>query len=293
MSQLHECYGLALNPLYPRLEKTKKFTTGCKDIDLRIDALLPSIRNQLLNFGIGIEIEIENVGPARPHGWVVVADGSLRNNGLEFKTAYGHRVWGVYESVDSLQKLLKESYKPSFSERTSVHVHMDVRTLTLEQLHILFLVYLIFEDSLFRFAGEKRKHNIFCTPFLNSSTLHVDSEVKISSEIVKNFIEMASKYTAFNLSSIREFGTVEFRHMEGNYDPERIFKWVCLLGLLKTYSKSVSVLDLERGIINLKSLSHFQEFGKQVFGSFADLLEYNPLEMSSSLTKVKLLLPEN
>ena len=294
MPQIFEHFGVRLTDLYHRLEKTKTFTTNIKEVDSLLETLPPPIRNQLLNYGVGVEVEVENCAGRPADGWEVVADGSLRNHGVEYKTNYGHRIYHLIQSLSSLKSTLySQDGNPQFSERTSIHVHLDVRTLTMEQLHSFVLVYMIFEDALFAISGEKREHNIYCTPFLQSTTVNIKPEVRSPSGMLKYFISQASKYTAMNLRCVTEFGTVEFRHMEGNCDIERIFKWVCLLGLLKCYAKSIPLIILEQKINDLKSQSHFEEFAREVFFDFAKLLKINPQQISANLSKTKLLLPEH
>src|SRR5687767_14683299 len=80
-------------------------------------------------FIAGVELEIEDtdgVSGGLPHGWHSEEDGSLRNYGMEFispplpaETLMGH-----FEGIHA--KLVSHSgQKKHFSDRTSIHVHVN------------------------------------------------------------------------------------------------------------------------------------------------------------------------
>src|SRR5258708_1191940 len=101
---------------------------------------------------VGIEVEVENVMYINPNiplaFWQITEDGSLRNNGREFKT-----LALPLKYVESALKQLSEGLNPNvdFSVRTSVHVHQDVRGMAMSQLIGLLLTYISVESLLFKF----------------------------------------------------------------------------------------------------------------------------------------------
>jgi len=112
---------------------------------------------------LGIEVEVENVRhrEGRCPYWSATDDGSLRNRGVEFITP-PIRAWRVEHA---LNKLFLNELNPGidFSERTSIHVHMNVRTLTIKQLEALVLTYIVFE-SYFLFHWERTiQQHLLCT----------------------------------------------------------------------------------------------------------------------------------
>ena len=171
----------------------------------------------------GVEYEIEDLKkielPKNKYGFVREADNSLRNSGFEFKTgplAYEDAI-GAF---NWLHKTIQ--YGPlAFSERTSIHVHMNIGNFNFVEAKNLVLAYALLEPFFFDFVGESRKSSIYCVP-LNYTTL--------PNYYHKTFDKLIDlpwhKYTAFNILPAKDFGTVEFRHLEGTNDLERFTKWL-------------------------------------------------------------------
>ena len=111
------------------------------------------------NTYIGIEVETENVKRFNQHSpyWRMIEDGSLRNSGREFITP-PIRAWRVEHALVQLFDHELNS-DIEFSERTSIHIHMNVRTLTVPQLETLIMAYLVFEKVLFNYVGNDRYSN--------------------------------------------------------------------------------------------------------------------------------------
>lgn len=243
---------------------------------------------RLLNQGIGIEVEVEQVvlfdEPLK--AWDIKNDGSLRNDGKEFVTEYGMRVWQSFGAIDDLYSRMEAIRKINkalfaFGERTSIHVHFDVRQLSPQEIKSLLVVYTLFEDALFRVAGEHRKHNIFCVP------LRYVAISRLGTSVIR-CIQQWQKYSALNFTRARDLGTVEFRHMEGTPDRNRVKLWVLLLAHLMNYCKSTPYKHLEEEVKKLKYLSHYDIFKEKVFGPFANNLEIIPEEFDMAVSDAKL-----
>jgi len=133
--KIFEKVGVPLNALSPRLIESKNFKGGSLLASKFLQSIPPKMRNHILNYAVGIEIEVENAGAQAIRGWRVERDGSLRNDGIEYKTNYGTRIYQTWESLSKLQttfaaaRAIDNSFY-LFSERCSVHVHLDVRNLT-------------------------------------------------------------------------------------------------------------------------------------------------------------------
>lgn len=240
------------------------------------------------NTFVGIEIELEEYAEhQRPDDfklWAVVKDGSLRprDTGVEFITHGPYTgVIGseIIEALDSFNKLIefnKENYGhlPTVSDRCSVHVHINAGDVTLPQLRKWIIVYLILEKVLFEYCGEDRYYNNYCMPLLtnipvlqriidrNSNALHLNALIKT-----------ATKYDAFNMASLGQKGTIEFRHHPGCYDTARILEWVNLLLCIKKYAQHSGKDWL--GILMSISGRGPEAFLKDVFGDRAQCLMYN------------------
>jgi hypothetical protein len=180
---------------------------------------------QTPEFTCGVEFEIESV---RGFGnltdsdtFIIEEDPSLRNNGREFKTKPSNFT-KTLDLFDMLHKNLKLGKDP-FSERTSTHVHVNVASLTLEQLRELTLTYALLEPLFFKFVGDERQHNIYCVPL---SYTFLPSVYRNDAAGMWN---KWHKYTAFNLKPVKDIGTVEFRHLYGTNKREVFVTWLSSL----------------------------------------------------------------
>ena len=178
-------------------------------------------------FYCGVELEIENI---KDHGnyamkhWKIIHDDSLRNNGYEY-TKGPMTYEEALEAFVGLHKDIKTGSNP-FSERTSIHVHMNVAGLEEEELKQLVLTYALLEPLFFNFVGPVRQNNIYCVP-LNYTFLP---------GLYKHNLQVLhakwNKYTAFNLCPLGAHEhscglcTVEFRHMYGTDKTETFKDWL-------------------------------------------------------------------
>lgn len=237
--------------------------------------------------GVGIEVEVENVPPLEINqidGWDIKNDGSLRDNGREFVTKFGLILENVPEILDNLFDIMAV-YKTyfTFNERTSIHVHLDVRKLSSEELKSLIVLYTIFEDSLFKLAGESRKHNIFCVPIR-----YIDIGTIGDNRYFSGIVMLWKKYSAMNLCRIADFGTVEFRHMEGHKNKLRVVEWVFILAALLDYCRTIPFESLKNKILNLKVASQYDQFTEEIFGSLAKCINIVPHEFDMAISDSKL-----
>lgn len=185
-------------------------------------------------FIAGVELEIEDVRGCPDYcGFNVTEDGSLRNNGKEFISP----PWESKTIIDGFKKLhSKLIHTPSkpqpFSDRTSIHVHINCLDLNQEQVKSIVLWYALFEPVFFAMCAPNRKNNIHCVP-LDQTTLCENYR-----RTLPLFVQKWSKYTALNLLPLSAQGTIEFRHMEGHNDTARFEAWLLTLENLWSYGKS-------------------------------------------------------
>lgn len=237
------------------------------------------------NTYLGIEVEVENVlryNHTSPY-WRMIEDGSLRNQGREFLTP-PIRAWRVERALSTLfnQEINKDV---DFSERTSIHIHMNIRTLTVKQLEALVVTYLVFEKVLFNYVGNGRYNNIFCVPIV---------ETEIGANLLgliknKNPSVDWQKYTALNLLPIMEKGTIEFRHLNGTGNIKHIITWINLILSLKKFALQKTPDYIWSRIATLNTTSEYRLFGEEVFGEYIQLLwnqDYNEA-VSDCITYVK------
>lgn len=283
--------NLSKKALFPRLEKTANFVTKDLEIDSIIGRLDPKSRNHLLNIGTGIEIEVENclVVPGLSRMWEITEDPSLRNNGAEYRSRYGTRIYELWDMLRNFRDMVDTARKEhgkqffDFSERTSIHVHLDVRNFTTDQLKNFIWLYILLENPLFKFADESRKHNVFCVPLRESNMLG-------RYEHIQSYLNEWSRYCALNLQSVSKFGTVEFRHMSGRSNPRDIYLWTLLLGLIQTAAWQYDTGQLWREIQELKSSSQYDRLLSSVFMGATKFLYWDPQDFDDAVSDAKLMI---
>lgn len=223
---------------------------------------------------IGIEVEVENYdhgSNCTEYGWSRDNDGSLRNHGMEF-ISRPTRPQHVETIINHLFNRLPDEVH--FSPRTSIHVHMNCRDLTLKQVYNIVILHQCFEDLLYKFAGPERKKSIFCVPIGNS-----DYYLHLKHDANRSRLTNWSKYTSLNLTRIQDYGTIEFRHLRGTSNLNTIYTWLHLLYRLYNYAVSRDTEQLENEIKLASSTNNYSSFGLSVFGTyFFDLNRDNMYE---------------
>lgn len=219
------------------------------------------------NTYLGIEVEVEGVREFRNSSpyWTMTDDGSLRNNGKEF-VSLPIKAWRVEHALNVLFSDLNKTI--DFSDRTSVHIHMNIRTLTLAQLETLIITYIVFERALFNFVGEDRYNNIFCIPIIETQFGTYLKNLITNKELSFKW----QKYTAMNALPIWDKGTLEFRHLAGTGDISRILTWINLLLSLKIFALQKSPEYIWERILSLNTNSQYRIFGEEVFKELFPLL---------------------
>jgi len=235
---------------------------------------------------LGMEIEIENCEGVMGNGldlfgvWSAVTDGSLRNFGIEFISRAMPPADLIRAVALVLPYIHRSQLAAEFSWRTSIHVHVNVRDMEVEEFMKFLVLYLIFENSLFKFADDSRKESIFCTPLLSTDkplegivTAWKACFMKKSNININNLRDFWDKYGAVGIFQIHRYGTLEFRHMPGTWDIPKLAGWICLLSQLYESARSLSSQHLMDTITKINTLSHYGAFREQVFGQYAKLLD--------------------
>lgn len=212
-----------------------------------------------INKGVlyGVEYEIEDINKIKDtlnvKKFNIVDDFSLRNNGKEFIS-----VPSTFKESMELFTHLHENLilgSDPYSPRTSIHVHCNVLSFSMEQLHNLILLYAYLEPAFFSYVGAKRKHNIHCVP-LNWTLLP-----KYYPSGTASLVDAWSKYTAFNLLPVRKQGTVEFRHMYGTGDYFTFYGWLEMIDLFMSFVKNLP----DDGLEKLITKNSWQDIAAQVW----------------------------
>lgn len=231
------------------------------------------------SFFVGMEVEVENITSASVSravmemGWRQEADNSLRNKGIEFISP-PTSADVCFTSLRALWAAMSTYQKqtPSFKWRSSFHLHLNVRDKDTDFICKLLLLYSIFENSLFDFAGNERRNSNFCIPLNDTQIQEVVSSFIFGKIPIDSLVVIWSKYSALNLCPIDTYGTIEFRQMGGTKNLIRLYNWMNLIFALYEFAEMTTVTELEKIISSLNTTSLYEEFKHQVFGQFSYLL---------------------
>ena len=259
---------------------------------------------------VGIEVEAENIISSNRgwrrrdldtslYFWNIDEDGSLRNSGAEF-ISRKLRGSDIKTALGELSKALNEQkITPVFSDRTSIHIHSDVRAMDYTHLTNFLSLYMFCEPFLFYIGGWKRKDNSYCVPFWNDfrkqellAGMCTCSPAEGPEKLI-TWIDSFNKYDALNLYSISRKGTLEFRHHEGTLDINRIYNWA---KIILTLFKISEELDKQELISNYREDSFRNNLLYRLFKNTEDQFpkEIHDLSMNNMLTYSMLLkIPPN
>lgn len=196
----------------------------------------PLIDNETL---LGVEVETENT--KRPKEffkklkyWMLTIDGSLKSPfPYEFVFCGPLRGHDVVAALKELEHVLTEETSVEFPHNTSVHVHMNVGDLSCEELKRFIYLCMVVESALIQVSGNRR-NNGFIVPWSCHSPKSLgDIGTFLETEGQHNM--GVNKYNTFNLGSVYEHGSVEFRTMKGTCSSLEILDWIDILLKLKKY----------------------------------------------------------
>lgn len=216
---------------------------------------------------VGIEVEVEGFSQERwvasPY-WRLDKDGSLKDHGMELISV---PVAGknIDFALADLKQILDAQPDLRWSHRCSIHVHVNVRNWTEEQLKAMVGVYAAMEPLFFSLVTPERRASAFCFPIMDTRP----ADIQIG--------RGDGKYCALNTSeSLRKYGTAEFRHMHGTSDLKVIRRWLQLIVKLHAYCRKHKVEQIVHDVCNLNTISNYSEFVSKILGQTAVLfMGYN------------------
>lgn len=297
MTKLYEMFReLSTDAIHPWTQESH--TTARRILSQEAPYVWPSLPRGVAEFfltrGFGIEIEVESAVLLMPllqnRTWLVDRDPSLRGeDAYEYKTTFGQNGAEIVNAITAFCDRVAVHRKDhpdrfQFSERTSVHIHVDVRQYSLQELAALVSLYILFERGLFRIAGQSRSNNIFCVPVRNMTTLGAYKSML-------DYLSHWEKYSALNLRTTRQFGTVEYRHMEGNADLPKILQWLLCIACLQYAALWFPPKVLTDTLITLKGKSEYNILATKVFGPvLGSMLLSDASDMDAAVTDAKFFL---
>lgn len=248
---------------------------------------------------IGIEVEVENIFKRggfvplenRQYLWQNVEDNSLRNNGREF-VSIPIKGQQIPYAVDTLFKAFtkdKTCLGYEFTDRTSIHVHVNYRDSSVETLANTILLYLLVEPLFYAFVGGDRDKNIFCVPLKESDNLvnlhRLFKDFENNRGDNYSILRRWSKYNGLNLAPLFRYGTIEYRHLVGTDNQEKIMTWITSILKLKEFASKTKYEDLKQSLIELNTTSSYVALLNDMFGdSFPHDQMYNVHELLEEST---------
>lgn len=226
--------------------------------------------SQVSNVFLGLECEIESyrgLGGDLNSGWNITEDGSLRNEGREFVSGANARTTLIDGFKRLHSTLITYEKFPKFSERTSIHVHANCQNLDMDHVSNIVKMYALYEEMFFAMCEPSRRHNIHCVPL---------TETYLPAVYRSNLpamIDRWHKYTALNIKRLVDLGTIEFRHMEGHDNPQKLDNW------LKVIENLVLLGSSPEGQIDKTTLtnSNLERWFSTIFGHTPEYIQYQPL----------------
>lgn len=227
---------------------------------------------------IGVEFEIEGLNRDHGRNWYNVSgitdkeDGSLRGHCGEFVTK--PMLVNVFNTVVDAFYARGNFTKDNYSDRCSIHVHLNVADMTHAQLNSLLSLYEALERVLFHYIGNNREENIYCVP-LHDTMMSAGSIRRVASmDTLMEKIARWEKYTALNLLRMGDLGTVEFRHMAGEANVLRVKEWVSIIACMNEYARAMSPEGITGRLLAMNTVSDYQQFIYEVFSNAPGFLLY-------------------
>lgn len=227
-------------------------------------------------FGIEVEVEGRDLPKFNDNEWVSTVDGSLRGEAYEYIFNSPRTLISSKKAIKKLINKMEENKSIlNFSCRTSVHVHMNVMDLEIQELANILYIYYLFEDVLLTYCGEDRHENRFCLSIRNADYILQEIYQYFNDKYLEYFEEGKHKYASLNLAAIPNKGSIEFRGMRGTLDTDVLYPWLDVLASLYMIGCSFN---------NLKEINSFIEengisaLAKKLFGKHLDLFYKEEME---------------
>ncbi len=250
--------------------------------------------NRVTNLGImqtgthvGVEIEISTSSSSSQFSssyWNTVPEGSVPG----FEAVLDRPMAGselVIALEEAEQQISRLSGSNKFPEMTSVHVHVDIRDMTVTQLINFLTLSIMFENVLFNYVEHHRSKNHFCLPMtdatdcLNRLKRFVEQARtdSLSRDRIRSlFTSDEVKYAGINLSSIPRYGSLEFRMHHGTADSTALIRWINILLKIKEYAMGGD--RSPTNILETKIEVGISSIFEQVLGGYSEILGYEGIE---------------
>jgi len=234
---------------------------------------------------IGLELEIENEsGRSDLRHWNRVEEGSI-SHGFEYVLAGPKAGVELQDALIEMQQAMEGS-SATFSERTSVHIHINILDMTFLQLVSFLALLVMLEKVLYKYVEPHRTTNHFCWAFGDCEELiEIVKRLRAASErspdhlrdsIQRELQTEACKYAGINLSAIKNYGSLELRMHHGTADTAALLRWINIIQSIKAYAMVES--NTPSNILDNKISNGIPSIFENILGSYSGLLEYQGYE---------------
>jgi hypothetical protein len=194
---------------------------------------------------VGLEVEIEANKCPVPEGckgsykpvpmpgmkfWDYVHDGSLRGeDNAEYILRKPILFSEVSEAIAELwAKFADYGTVVAESNRTSIHVHLNVQDFHLNRLASFMALWFALEDPLTEWCGEYRVGNLFCLRGRDAPAI-VSQLQRFLKYDGNSPLPESLHYAGLNPNALQKFGSLEIRTLKGCTEPQPIIDWVSML----------------------------------------------------------------
>ena len=197
---------------------------------------------------VGIEIEMEGRNFPDPmlftratEGmWTGHHDGSLRGSSMEIVLSQPVPRDKVTDVLSSAAiNLVNAGTTVTPSVRTGVHIHINVRELTEEQVFKFMFCWFLFESILVRYCGEDRVGNLFCLRGSDAEQYMEALEEAVRTSDLNVLYTDELRYSAMNPKALIEYGSLEFRCLKTPKNILDVAEWVKILLEVKDFSLTI------------------------------------------------------
>ena len=235
----------------------------------------------------GIEITNEGYTHRIMNTWKAVSDGSLSAGGFELVSPPMKGAKNIEKQITTICEAIKDLTR--IDRTCGIHVHFEV----LDKHHFkrrvntnssvgklralknkpakkftgnLLRNYGYFQPVIDSLVSPSRRGNSYCNYLPDGAKMTLE-EIKQFSENKGNYAHliygMSGRYTVINLSSLENYGTVEFRQMNGSTNAAKILNWIRIMERLvsRSWDRKYQGRDCEDYNLTIDGFMDFLGFG--------------------------------
>lgn len=197
-------------------------TFGC---EIEFIGNAQAVAREMRNAGLSCTVESYNHRVSHT-SWKIVPDASVAR-GAELVSPVMSGANG-FEQLNKASRALRAA-GATVSSATGLHVHHDVRNLTVSAFKQLVINWASVQTAVDKMVSASRRNNSYCAPFTSSEVNMITATLdRTSGRTVpqRGFYLGVTRYKNLNLQSYTKYGTVEIRQHQGTTDSKKISAWV-------------------------------------------------------------------